>query len=125
MFCVDQEICDRPRSYPAGVAIGIDYCGVGIIISGIVEIGKCFHLRGHGVNGVVDCASPDLALRESSEIEPGNDAEIIRASFERRPKIRVVHSIRIDDFTTRKNNLEIFDLITYKPIFGGEVGHST
>ena len=66
-------------------------------------------LAGRDVVG--DHATPEFALLESFDVEACDDAEVVRAAFERAEEIRVGGSIDVDDLAVGENEFVVDDIV--------------
>lgn len=75
-------VCDKPASCCRCIPIVVDECSIWIVgrCSGKVFKGSKVLFAGGDV--VSDRATPELALLEGFDVEAGDDAEVIGATFE-------------------------------------------
>lgn len=73
-------------------------------------VGERLQLSWEAVTKVVEAATPDIALLESSEVKSCHDTKIVAASTQGDPEVRVLFGVRIDYLTGRENHLKIENL---------------
>lgn len=79
---------------------------------------ESFQLAGEAWWEIINIPSPERSLFECHEIETCDDPEVVRSTFQSDPKVLVLFSIRIQDVASGRDNLEIDDVVAYKPSAG-------
>jgi hypothetical protein len=60
---------------------------------------------------VEDSTAPEWSLLENSEIEAGDNTEVVATTSKRSPEIRILLGVGIDNVAGRENDLIIDDIV--------------
>jgi len=101
-----EVICNHPP-WDCSPGEAIDDSGVRIILCRTSEIHQCFDLLIFGTDRVEHESTPEGALFECFEIEPGNNPEVVGSTFQGKEQIGIGLSIGVDYLTIREYNLKL------------------
>lgn len=92
---VYKNIEDHPGFTGTRIYNVVDHGRKLIVFRHRVQGGKGFVGLLSSLDRVDDLPSPDIALRESPQIESCDDTKVVGAAFQRRPKVGVLSSVCI------------------------------
>ena len=73
-----------------------------------------------GGDGVDDGATPEVALLESIDVEPGDDTEVIGAAFQGTEEVGVGILVGVDDGAIGEDDFVVKDIVADEAVAGGE-----
>ncbi len=73
-----------------------------------------------GGDVVSDRATPEFALLEGFDVEAGDDAEVVGATFQRAEEIGIRGFVGVDYFAVGEDEFVVKDIVAEKAVTGGE-----
>jgi hypothetical protein len=86
-------------------------CNIGVEVVGSFQLSIGRQQVGSSSRTVHNSTTPELRRWERFEVEASDYTEVVLATLESCEQIRARRRVRIDDFSTRKNNLKIYDRV--------------
>jgi hypothetical protein len=98
-------ICHNPSSTCSAVREGVYERAINVIISLVAEVNESGELLRKRGDGIDHHATPEGALGECFQIDACNDAEVVGATFEGVPEVRVAGGVGVYDASIGKDDL--------------------